>query len=201
MLTLWVCWHHGRVSTMGVLGLHVCMSHESNSCDNALSSIFIPVSIPPCHFEDFGKFFFNFSFEILNPSLCLQVKMYHHLKEEAGKRATAYTQELETISREQKTDQDRLDNEQRKKSELLARISQKDHEMAENSHRIEKLNDYIRYGDCNDYIRIMIRRCHSSRCTRWYASIHFYKAFVTVLFSYISHYLLLVTPTCYLHFQ
>ena len=70
--------------------------------------------------------------------------MYHHLKEEAGKRATAYTQELETISREQKTDQDRLDNEQRKKSELLARISQKDHEMTENSHRIEKLNDYIR---------------------------------------------------------
>ena len=87
------------------------------------------------------------------PRVVLQVKMYHHLKEEASKRATAYTQELDTISREQKTDQDRLDNEQRKKSELLARINQKEHEMEENSRRIEKLNDYIRWvysTECDD---------------------------------------------------
>ena len=73
-----------------------------------------------------------------------QVREYHRLKEEASKQAAAYTQELETISREQKTEKDKLDHELRKKNELTARSRQKEHEMEENQRRIEKLNDYIK---------------------------------------------------------
>ncbi|KAL8609913.1 hypothetical protein ACOMHN_016388 [Nucella lapillus] len=73
-----------------------------------------------------------------------QVQQYNRLKEEAGRRAAKYMQELETINREQKSDQDRYDNELRKKNELLAKIKQKEHEMEENKKRIEKLQEYIR---------------------------------------------------------
>lgn len=73
-----------------------------------------------------------------------QVKEYHRLKEEAGKRAAALLQALETINREQKMDQDRLDNEMRKKNELDAHLKQKEHELEESRQRTEKLNEYIR---------------------------------------------------------
>ena len=69
---------------------------------------------------------------------------YHRLKEEAGKRAARNMQEMETISREQKSDQDRYDNETRKKNELVNKIRQKENEMEENRKRVEKLDDYIR---------------------------------------------------------
>ena len=59
-------------------------------------------------------------------------------------RAAALTQELDSISREQKSDQDRLDNELRKKNELVSKARQKEHEMEENKRRIEKLSEYIR---------------------------------------------------------
>ena len=54
-------------------------------------------------------------------------------------------QELESYSREQKSDQDRLDNETRKKNELSATIRQKEQVMEEYKKRVERLNDYIRY--------------------------------------------------------
>nr|KAG5701912.1 hypothetical protein BaRGS_014977 [Batillaria attramentaria] len=73
-----------------------------------------------------------------------QVQQYNRLKEEAGRRAAKYLQELESISREQKSDQDRYDNEMRKKNELQAKIKQKEHEMEENKKRVEKLQEYIR---------------------------------------------------------
>ncbi|CAC5413018.1 SMC1 [Mytilus coruscus] len=73
-----------------------------------------------------------------------QVQEYHRLKEEAGKRAARYMQEMDTISREQKSDQDRYDNEMRKKNEMGAKIKQKESEMEENRKRVEKLNEYIR---------------------------------------------------------
>ncbi|XP_064632615.1 structural maintenance of chromosomes protein 1A-like [Lineus longissimus] len=73
-----------------------------------------------------------------------QVREYHRLKEEAGKRAARYLQELDSINREQKSDQDHLDNEVRKKNEISAKIKQKEHEMEENKKRLDKLNDYIR---------------------------------------------------------
>lgn len=49
--------------------------------------------------------------------LCVQVKQYHRLKEEASKRAATLAQELEKFNRDQKADQDRLDLEERKKVE------------------------------------------------------------------------------------
>jgi structural maintenance of chromosome 1 len=72
------------------------------------------------------------------------VREYHRLKEEAGKRAARYLQELDSINREQKSDQDHLDNEVRKKNEISAKIKQKEHEMEENKKRLDKLNDYIK---------------------------------------------------------
>ncbi|KAJ8301830.1 hypothetical protein KUTeg_020817 [Tegillarca granosa] len=72
-----------------------------------------------------------------------QVQEYHRLKEEAGKNAARYMQELDAINREQKSDQDRYDNECRKKNELIAKIRQKENEMEENRKRVEKLNEYI----------------------------------------------------------
>lgn len=74
----------------------------------------------------------------------MKVKEYHRLKEEAGKHAAAKLQELESTSREQKLDQDRLDNEIRKKTELEAHIKQKEHELEESAQRLDKLNEYIR---------------------------------------------------------
>lgn len=73
-----------------------------------------------------------------------QVQEYQRLKEEAGKRSARLLQEMDSILREQKSDQDRQDNEVRKKNEVQAKIKQKEHEMEENKKRVEKLNDYIR---------------------------------------------------------
>ena len=73
-----------------------------------------------------------------------QVQEYQRLKEEAGKRSARLLQEMDSIQREQKSDQDKYDNESRKKNEVSARIKQKEHEMEENKKRVEKLNDYIR---------------------------------------------------------
>lgn len=39
-----------------------------------------------------------------------QVREYHRLKEEAAKSSARYMQELDSVNREQKSDQDRLDN-------------------------------------------------------------------------------------------
>ena len=69
---------------------------------------------------------------------------YQRLKEEAGKRSARMLQEMDSIQREHKSDQDRYDNEVRKKNEVMAKIKQKEHEMEENKKRVEKLNDYIR---------------------------------------------------------
>ncbi|ESN94054.1 hypothetical protein HELRODRAFT_187454 [Helobdella robusta] len=73
-----------------------------------------------------------------------QVKEYHRLKEAAGKKAAALLQELDSINRVQKMDQDKLDNEMRKKSEIEAHIKQKEHEMHESQLRTEKLEEYIK---------------------------------------------------------
>ena len=73
------------------------------------------------------------------------MKEYHRLKEAAGKKATALLQELDSINREQKMDQDKLDNEVRKKNEVEAHVKQKEHEHQESILRIEKLEDYIKF--------------------------------------------------------
>ncbi|XP_055958338.1 structural maintenance of chromosomes protein 1A [Patella vulgata] len=73
-----------------------------------------------------------------------QVTEYQRLKEKAGKLSARYLQELESINREQKTDQDKYDNEVRKKNEIVAKLKQKEHEKEENLKRVDKLNEYIR---------------------------------------------------------
>ncbi|XP_046405927.1 structural maintenance of chromosomes protein 1A [Ischnura elegans] len=76
-----------------------------------------------------------------------QVKEYHRLKEEAGKRSAMYMQELDSVNREQKSDQDRLDNEGRKKAEIENRLRQKGHEKEEAEKRVEKLAEHIRTSE------------------------------------------------------
>ena len=72
------------------------------------------------------------------------MQQYNRLKEEAGRTSAKFMSELESVNREQKSDQDRYDNELRKKNELMAKIKQKEHEMEENKKRIEKLQEYIK---------------------------------------------------------
>merc|ERR1712105_362747 len=44
-----------------------------------------------------------------------QIEMYQKLKEKAGKESARHMSDLDSINREHKSDQDRLDNEMRKK--------------------------------------------------------------------------------------
>ncbi|XP_022237917.1 structural maintenance of chromosomes protein 1A-like isoform X2 [Limulus polyphemus] len=76
-----------------------------------------------------------------------QVQEYNSLKEEAGKLSSRYLQELDSVNREQKSDQDRHDNELRKKAEMEAKVKQKRSELEENVRRVEKLNEYIRTSE------------------------------------------------------
>ncbi|XP_063237395.1 structural maintenance of chromosomes protein 1A isoform X2 [Bacillus rossius redtenbacheri] len=77
----------------------------------------------------------------------VQVQEYHRLKEEAAKRSAMYLQQLDSVNREQKSDQDRLDNEFRKKTEIENRLRQKGHEKEEAQKRIEKLTEHIKTSE------------------------------------------------------
>lgn len=76
-----------------------------------------------------------------------QVKEYHHLKEEAAKRSARYMQELDSVNREQKADQDQLDNVTRVRTEAENKHRQKEHEKEEMTKRIEKLAEHIRSSE------------------------------------------------------
>lgn len=76
-----------------------------------------------------------------------QVKEYNRLKEEAGKRSAMYLQQLDSVNREQKSDQDRLDNEGRKRSEIENKMRQKGHEKDEALKRSQKLSEHIRVSE------------------------------------------------------
>lgn len=76
-----------------------------------------------------------------------QVHEYNRLKEEAGKQSARYLQTLDSINREQKSDQDRLDNESRKKAEVESKIKQKGHMIEEARKRMEKLEEHIRMSE------------------------------------------------------
>lgn len=82
--------------------------------------------------------------EIVLMCLLLQVREYEELKKEASMQSARYLQELDSVNREQKSDQDRLDNEIRKKSEFENKNRQKGHEKAEAIKRIDKLNEHIK---------------------------------------------------------
>jgi structural maintenance of chromosome 1 len=73
-----------------------------------------------------------------------QVRQYHRLKEEAGRQSARYLQELDSVNREQKSDQDRLDNESRVRGEIENQLRQRTHELEETQKRSDKLTDHIR---------------------------------------------------------
>ena len=77
--------------------------------------------------------------------LHVKVREYHRLKEQASKKASRLLQELDSINREQKSDQDRLDNQGRKNTDINAKIKQKEQELEDNIQRVNKLNEYIKY--------------------------------------------------------
>ncbi len=76
-----------------------------------------------------------------------QLKEYHRLKEKSGKESARYLAQLDSINREHKSDQDRLDTETRKKTELEAKLKTKGHEMEEAQKRLEKLVEHIRVSE------------------------------------------------------
>lgn len=57
--------------------------------------------------------------------LLSQIREYEELKMEASRQAARYLQELDSVNREQKADQDRLDNEMRRKGEVENKHRQK----------------------------------------------------------------------------
>ena len=76
-----------------------------------------------------------------------QVKEYHKLKEKAGKESAKWMSKLDSINREHKSDQDKLDTENRKKQELESKTKTKGHELEEAQKRAEKLHDHIRTSE------------------------------------------------------
>merc|ERR1711994_416148 len=76
-----------------------------------------------------------------------QVKEYHKLKEKAGKESAKWLSKLDSVNREHKSDQDKLDTENRKKQELETKTKQKGHELDDQQKRAEKLSDHIRSSE------------------------------------------------------
>lgn len=76
-----------------------------------------------------------------------QVKEYNRLKVEAQKQSARYLQELDSINREQKAEQDKLDNEARLRADLEIKIKQKGHEKEEAQKRVDKLIEHIRTSE------------------------------------------------------
>ncbi|XP_076287137.1 structural maintenance of chromosomes protein 1A-like isoform X3 [Lasioglossum baleicum] len=76
-----------------------------------------------------------------------QVEEYNRLKEEAGKQSARYLPLLDSINRKQKSDQDRLDNEGRKKTEVENKHKQKGHMQDEAAKRVERLGEHIKTSE------------------------------------------------------
>ena len=71
-------------------------------------------------------------------------KMNQKLKEKVGKDSARYMSKSESINREHRGDQDKLDNENRKKLDVESKLKNKGHEQEEGKKRLGKLNDHIR---------------------------------------------------------
>ena len=61
----------------------------------------------------------------------------------AGRQSARYVQELDSVNREQKSDQDRLDNESRVRGEIENQLRQQQHELEGMQKRSEKLTEHI----------------------------------------------------------
>ncbi len=71
------------------------------------------------------------------------MKQYQELKQVASKRNAEFQEKLATLQREQKLDQDSLDNENRKKNDSSSKIKQKAYELEEQRTKLAKLLEYI----------------------------------------------------------
>lgn len=69
---------------------------------------------------------------------------YQRLKEVAAKRNAQYQEQLDGMQREQKIDQDSLDNEMRKRNDANLKIKQKEYELEEQRLKLNKLIEYIK---------------------------------------------------------
>ncbi|CAN7988940.1 unnamed protein product [Ixodes hexagonus] len=78
-----------------------------------------------------------------------QLREYHQLKEEAGRQASLHLQNLDSVRRDQKSDQDRHDNEVRKRQETQNKAKQKKAELDENLRRVDKLSEQIRSSEAS----------------------------------------------------
>merc|ERR1719193_464917 len=76
-----------------------------------------------------------------------QVEIYQGLKDKATSDSARYMSELDSINREHKFDQDRLDNEHRKKLDIESKLKNKGHELEESQKRLTKLEDHIRASE------------------------------------------------------
>lgn len=77
----------------------------------------------------------------------VHVEEYDRLKQKAEATAAKYVSELESINREQKSDQDLLDNEINKKEQIEAQLEKFRLEKEEVQKRMEKLFDHIRTSE------------------------------------------------------
>lgn len=77
----------------------------------------------------------------------VHVEEYDRLKQKAEATAAKFTSELESINREQKSDQDLLDNETNKKEQTEGQLEKFRLEKEEVQKRMEKLFDHIRSSE------------------------------------------------------
>jgi TolA-binding protein len=71
------------------------------------------------------------------------MKEYRYLKEEAAKQMTQFSEEYDSIDRQQQVDQTNLDQEQRSEKDHQARIKQTELRIEELNGKIDKLVGYI----------------------------------------------------------
>lgn len=91
----------------------------------------------------------NVENEYLSQGISLELKEaqmteYQRLKEVVANRNTQYRDQLDGLIREQKLDQDRLDNEMRKINDANMKIKQKEYELEEQKLKLNKLIEYIK---------------------------------------------------------
>jgi TolA-binding protein len=71
------------------------------------------------------------------------MKEYRHLKEEAAKQMTQFSEEYDSIDRQQQVDKTNLEQEQRSQKDHSARIKQTELRIEELNGKIDKLTGYI----------------------------------------------------------
>lgn len=72
-----------------------------------------------------------------------KMKEYQRLKEACAKQNTKVKEQLEQLNREQKLDQDALDNELRKRNDANNKLKQKQYELDDQKMKLSKLLEYI----------------------------------------------------------